>query len=68
MNVISGVNTKSGFAVVGHSIKIEVEVDGIYKETYNKQLTINKVIALLQCRKASLDSRSLVLHTLFPNG
>ena len=70
MNLIPSANTKPGFAVVNYSAEIEAKVDAIYREMYDEQMTIDEVIALLQCSKASSDPRdhkifSCMLHFLF---
>ena len=57
MHLIPGTDIEPGFAIVNCSTKIEVEVDAIYKDMYNKQTTIDEVITLLQCSKASSDPR-----------
>jgi CCR4-NOT transcription complex subunit 1 len=70
MNLIPGTDTEPGFAVVNYLTEIEAEVDAIYKEVYDEQTTIDRVIALLQRSKASSDLRdheifSCMLHFLF---
>ncbi|OSD02780.1 Not1-domain-containing protein [Trametes coccinea BRFM310] len=70
MNLMPGSDTEPGFAVVSYSAEIETEVDGIYKQMYDEQITIDDVIKLLQRNKASTNPRdheifSCMLHFLF---
>ncbi|KAI8998906.1 Not1-domain-containing protein [Trametes punicea] len=70
MNLMPGSDTEPGFAVVSYSAEIETEVDGIYKQMYDEQITIDDVIKLLQRNKASSNPRdheifSCMLHFLF---
>ena len=70
MNLIPGTDIEPGFAVVNYSAEIEAEVDAIYKDMYDKQTTVDEVIALLQRSKASSDPRgheifSCMLYFLF---
>ncbi|KAI0646780.1 Not1-domain-containing protein [Trametes meyenii] len=70
MNLTPGSDTEPGFAVVSYSAEIETEVDGIYKQMYDEQITIDDVIKLLQRNKTSSSPRdheifSCMLHFLF---
>ena len=70
MNLIPGTNIEPGFAVVNYSAEIEAEVDAIYKDMYDEQTTIDRVIVLLQRSKALWDPRdheifSCMLYFLF---
>ncbi|KAI0781233.1 Not1-domain-containing protein [Trametes elegans] len=70
MNLVPGSDSEPGFAVVSYSAEIETEVDGIYKQMYDEQITIDDVIKLLQRNKASSNPRdheifSCMLHFLF---
>ncbi|KAI0637267.1 Not1-domain-containing protein [Trametes polyzona] len=70
MNLIPGSDTEPGFTVVSYSAEIETEVDGIYKQMYDEQITIDDVIKLLQRNKTSNNPRdheifSCMLHFLF---
>ncbi|KAI0822634.1 Not1-domain-containing protein [Trametes gibbosa] len=70
MNLTPGSDTEPGFAVVSYSAEIETEVDGIYKQMYDEQITIDDVIKLLQRNKTSSNPRdheifSCMLHFLF---
>ena len=70
MNLIPGSDAEPGFSVVTYSAEIETEVDGIYKQMYDEQITIDDVIKLLQRNKASANPRdheifSCMLHFLF---
>ncbi|KAJ8454554.1 hypothetical protein ONZ51_g12961 [Trametes cubensis] len=70
MNLMPGSDTEPGFTVVSYSAEIETEVDGIYKQMYDEQITIDDVIKLLQRNKASSNPRdheifSCMLHFLF---
>ncbi|KAI0928230.1 hypothetical protein AcW2_004306 [Taiwanofungus camphoratus] len=70
MHLAPGSDAEPGFTVVSYSAEIEAEVDGIYKQMYDEQITIDDVIALLQRNKNSSNSRdheifSCMLHFLF---
>lgn len=70
MNVIPGSDAEPGISVVSYSAEIEAEVDGIYKQMYDEQISIDDVIALLQRNKESTNPRdheifSCMLHFLF---
>ncbi|KAI0807086.1 Not1-domain-containing protein [Fomes fomentarius] len=70
MNLVPGSEVEPGFTVVSYSAEIETEVDGIYKQMYDEQITIDDVIKLLQRNKASTNPRdheifSCMLHFLF---
>jgi CCR4-NOT transcription complex subunit 1 len=70
MNLTPGVDSEPGFAVVNYSPEIEAEVDSIFKQMYDEQITIDEVIATLQRHKASTAARdheifSCMLHFLF---
>ena len=70
MNLVPGSDAEPGFTVVTYSTEIETEVDGIYKQMYDEQITIDDVIKLLQRNKASTNPRdheifSCMLHFLF---
>ena len=70
MNLAPGSDQEPGFSVVTYSAEIETEVDGIYKQMYDEQITIDGVIQLLQRTKATSNPRdheifSCMLHFLF---
>lgn len=70
MHLVPGSDVEPGFTVVNYSAEIEAEVDGIYKQMYDEQITIDDVIGLLQRHKASSNPRdheifSCMLHFLF---
>ena len=70
MNLSSGLDSERGFSVVNYSPEIELEVDGIFQQMYDEQITIDDVIAMLQRYKNSSNSRdreilSCMLHFLF---
>ncbi|KLO12020.1 Not1-domain-containing protein [Schizopora paradoxa] len=70
MNLAPGSDQDPGFSVVSYSADIEAEVDSIYKQMYDEQITIDGVIALLQKTKESTNPRdheifSCMLHFLF---
>ncbi|KZT74256.1 Not1-domain-containing protein [Daedalea quercina L-15889] len=70
MNLVPGSDAEPGISVVSYSAEIEAEVDGIYKQMYDEQISIDDVIALLQRNKESTNSRdheifSCMLHFLF---
>ncbi|KAI0273855.1 Not1-domain-containing protein [Gloeopeniophorella convolvens] len=70
MNLTPGLDSEPGFSVVNYSPEIELEVDGIFKQMYDEQITIDDVIAMLQRYKNSSNSRdheifSCMLHFLF---
>lgn len=66
----SAENQEPGFTVVSYAADIESEVDGIFKQMYDEQITIDQVIMMLQRTKESKNSRdheifSCMLHFLF---
>ncbi|KZT03564.1 Not1-domain-containing protein [Laetiporus sulphureus 93-53] len=70
MNLVPGSDAEPGFSVISYSPEIENEVDAIYKQMYDEQISIDDVIALLQRNKASTNPRdheifSCMLHFLF---
>ncbi|KAH9180386.1 Not1-domain-containing protein [Lactarius sanguifluus] len=70
MNLTPGLDSEPGFSVVNYTPEIELEVDGIFKQMYDEQITIDDVIAMLQRHKNSSSSRdheifSCMLHFLF---
>ncbi|KAI9509952.1 Not1-domain-containing protein [Russula earlei] len=70
MNLTPGLDSEPGFSVVNYSPEIELEVDGIFKQMYDEQITIDDVIAMLQRYKISTNARdheifSCMLHFLF---
>ena len=63
-------NAEPGFTVVSYASDIEAEVDGIFKQMYDEQITIDQVIIMLQRTKESTNPRdheifSCMLHFLF---
>lgn len=70
MTLTPGSDVEPGFTEVRYAPEIEGEVDSIYKQMYDEQITIDEVIALLQRTKVSPDPRdheifSCMLHFLF---
>ncbi|TFK46033.1 Not1-domain-containing protein [Heliocybe sulcata] len=70
MVLTPGSDTEPGFTVVAYPPEIEAEVDAIYKQMYDEQITIDEVIAMLQRNKTSSNPRdheifSCMLHFLF---
>jgi CCR4-NOT transcription complex subunit 1 len=70
MSLIPGSDVEPGFTVVTYSPEIEAEVDGIYRQMYDEQTTIDDVISMLQRNKESNNPRdhevfSCMLHFLF---
>jgi CCR4-NOT transcription complex subunit 1 len=70
MNLSPGSDQEPGFSVISYSADVEAEVDGIYKQMYDEQITIDGVIALLQRTKESSNPHdheifSCMLHFLF---
>jgi CCR4-NOT transcription complex subunit 1 len=70
MTLTPGSEVEPGFTEVRYASDIEAEVDSIYKQMYDEQITIDEVIALLQRTKISPDPRdheifSCMLHFLF---
>ncbi|KAF5387155.1 hypothetical protein D9615_001699 [Tricholomella constricta] len=70
MSLTPGSDVEPGFNVVNYSPEIEAEVDGIYKQMYDENTTIDEVIAMLQRHKGSANPRdhevfSCMLHFLF---
>ena len=66
----SAENQEPGFSVVNYPPNIEAEVDGIFKQMYDEQITIDQVIVMLQRTKESTNPRdheifSCMLHFLF---
>ena len=70
MTLTPGSDVEPGFTEVRYAPDIETEVDSIYKQMYDEQITIDEVIALLQRTKISHGARdheifSCMLHFLF---
>ncbi|KAG5645053.1 hypothetical protein DXG03_007232, partial [Asterophora parasitica] len=70
MSLTPGSDVEPGFSVVNYSPEIEAEVDGIYKQMYDENTTIDEVIAMLQRHKETANPRdhevfSCMLHFLF---
>ncbi|EJD53329.1 Not1-domain-containing protein [Auricularia subglabra TFB-10046 SS5] len=70
MNLAPGSDQEPGFSVVSYSQEIESEVDGIYKQMYEENISIEQVIQMLQRMKESTTARdheifSCMLHFLF---
>ncbi|GLB35158.1 putative not1-domain-containing protein [Lyophyllum shimeji] len=70
MSLTPGSDVEPGFTVINYSPEIEAEVDGIYKQMYDENTTIDEVIAMLQRHKESPNPRdheifSCMLHFLF---
>ncbi|KAF8502451.1 Not1-domain-containing protein [Gautieria morchelliformis] len=70
MNLSPDSDQEPGFSVVTYSTEVESEVDGIYKQMYDENITIDQVIQMLQRTKESTSSRdheifSCMLHFLF---
>jgi CCR4-NOT transcription complex subunit 1 len=70
MSLIPNSDVEPGLTVVTYSNEIETEVDGIYKQMYDENTTIDEVIALLQRYKESNNPRdhevfSCMIHFLF---
>ncbi|KAG6874320.1 hypothetical protein C0995_001545 [Termitomyces sp. Mi166 len=70
MNLSPGNDVEPGFTVINYTPEIEAEVDGIYKQMYDENITIDEVIGMLQRYKESVNTRdheifSCMLHFLF---
>lgn len=70
MSLIPNSDVEPGLTVVTYSNEIESEVDGIYKQMYDENTTIDEVIAMLQRYKESENPRdqelfSCMIHFLF---
>jgi len=70
MNLTPGSDAEPGFSVVNYTTEIEAEVDSIFKQMYDEQITIDDVIGMLQRNKNSSNTRdheifSCMLHFLF---
>ncbi|KAG6854974.1 hypothetical protein C0991_009797 [Blastosporella zonata] len=70
MSLLPNTDIEPGFNVVNYTPEIEAEVDGIYKQMYDENTTIDEVIAMLQRHKESVNPRdheifSCMLHFLF---
>jgi CCR4-NOT transcription complex subunit 1 len=50
-------DVEPGLTVLTYSNEIELEVDGIYKQMYDENTTIDEVIAMLQRYKESNNPR-----------
>lgn len=70
MNLLPANDVEPGFTVVNYSPEIETEVDGIYKQMYDENITIDEVIGMLRRYKESVNTHdheifSCMLHFLF---
>ena len=70
MNLSPDSDQEPGFSVVTYSTEVESEVDSIYKQMYDENITIDQIIQMLQRTKESTSSRdheifSCMLHFLF---
>jgi len=70
MSLNPGSDVEPGFTVINYLPEIEAEVDGIYKQMYDENISIDEVIAMLQRHKESANPRdheifSCMLHFLF---
>ncbi|KII88902.1 hypothetical protein PLICRDRAFT_109994 [Plicaturopsis crispa FD-325 SS-3] len=70
MSLLPKPDVEPGFTVVSYSADIEGEVDAIYKQMYDEQITIDEVITMLEAQKNSSAPRdqeifSCMLHFLF---
>jgi len=70
MSMMPGSDLEPGYTVINYSAEIEAEVDGIYKQMYDENTTIDEVIAMLQRSKESTNTRDhevfcCMLHFLF---
>ncbi|KAG6832730.1 hypothetical protein H0H92_012302 [Tricholoma furcatifolium] len=70
MSLLPGNDVEPGFTVVTYSPEIEGEVDGIYKQMYDENTSIDEVITMLRRYKESGNPRdheifSCMLHFLF---
>ncbi|KAJ3741975.1 Not1-domain-containing protein [Lentinula detonsa] len=70
MSMMPNSDIEPGYTVISYSTEIEAEVDGIYKQMYDENTTIDEVIDMLQRYKNSNNPRehevfSCMLHFLF---
>ncbi|KNZ75310.1 General negative regulator of transcription subunit 1 [Termitomyces sp. J132] len=70
MSLLPANDVEPGFTVVNYPPEIEAEVDGIYKQMYDENITIDEVIGMLRRYKESVNTRdheifSCMLHFLF---
>jgi CCR4-NOT transcription complex subunit 1 len=70
MNLSPGSDAEPGLAVVTFSPEVEAEVENIYQQMYEENITVDQVISLLQTYKNSTNPRekeifAFTLHTLF---
>ncbi|KAG6897848.1 hypothetical protein C0992_010336 [Termitomyces sp. T32_za158] len=70
MSLLPANDIEPGFTVVNYSPEIEAEVDGIYKQMYDENITIDEVIGMLRRYKESVNTHdheifSCMLHFLF---
>ena len=72
MSLHSNTDVEPGLTVITYSNEIESEVDGIYKQMYDENTTIDEVIAMLQTYKDSNNPRdqelfSCMIHSTSTN-
>ncbi|KAF9070373.1 Not1-domain-containing protein [Rhodocollybia butyracea] len=70
MSMMPNSDVEPGYTVINYTAEIETEVDGIYKQMYDENTTIDDVIAMLERSKESSNPRdhevfSCMLHFLF---
>ncbi|KAJ3762971.1 Not1-domain-containing protein [Lentinula raphanica] len=70
MSMMPNSDIEPGYTVISYSPELEAEVDGIYKQMYDENTTIDEVIDMLQRYKNSNNPRehevfSCMLHFLF---
>ncbi|KAJ4488321.1 Not1-domain-containing protein [Lentinula aciculospora] len=70
MSMMPNADIEPGYSVINYSTEIETEVDGIYKQMYDENTTIDEVIDMLQRYKNTNNPRehevfSCMLHFLF---
>lgn len=70
MNLMPGSDVEPGLSIASFSPEIENEVETIYKQMYDEQISVDQVIALLQRASKSPNPRdhevfACTLHSLF---
>lgn len=70
MNLMPGSDVEPGLSIASFSSEIETEVETIYKQMYDEQISVEQVIALLQRASKSPNPRdhevfACTLHSLF---
>lgn len=70
MSLAPNTDVEPGFTVISYAPEIEHEVDGIYKQMYDENITIDEVVSMMTTYKDSTSTRdheifSCMVHFLF---